>query len=79
MLAIIDNFKIQELSVLTGVKSPIFALSIDEYSGDIAIAIGLEIHIVKEIFSGNYATIKISPSPSELVNVVEEAHKRVWG
>lgn len=80
-LAIVDDFKIQDpsSSVLTGIKSPIFALSVDEYSGDIAIAVGSEIHIAKEITPRNYVTIKIFPPPSELVNTMEEADKRVRG
>ncbi|KAI6030665.1 WD40-repeat-containing domain protein [Pisolithus orientalis] len=50
-LAIIDDFKNQDppSSVLTGIKSPIFSLSIDKYSGDIVITVGSEIHIAKEI------------------------------
>jgi len=38
--------------VLTGIKSSVFAVSIDEYSGSLAICIGPEVHLAKEIAPG---------------------------
>ena len=36
-------------SVLTGLKASIFALGIDYYTGDVAVAVGSEVHVAKEI------------------------------
>jgi hypothetical protein len=37
-----------------GIRVPVFSLTVDEYSRDIAIAIGSEIHIAKELQLGWY-------------------------
>lgn len=38
--------------MLTGIKSSVFAISINEYGGSVAICIGPEVHLVKEITPG---------------------------
>ncbi|KIO12415.1 hypothetical protein M404DRAFT_123796, partial [Pisolithus tinctorius Marx 270] len=80
-LAIVDDLETKEScnSVLTGVKASIFALAVDEYSGDLSIAVGSEIHIAKEVSEGKYATFKILPPPCELLNATQQTDQKVRG
>ncbi|KAG1842720.1 WD40-repeat-containing domain protein [Suillus tomentosus] len=68
LLAIMENFKEQEPvdAILTGVKAPVYAIAIDPYTGHVAIALGSEVHIAKELENRKYATFKILPMPPEL-------------
>ena len=43
-------------SVLTGLKASIFALAIDYYTGDVAVAVGSEVHVAKEIGPSSVAS-----------------------
>ncbi|KAF8834765.1 WD40 repeat-like protein [Paxillus ammoniavirescens] len=86
-LAVLENFEKQEPgdSVLTGIKVSICALAINSYTGHIAVVAGSEIHLAKEVAPSlvsihrKYATFKIFPSPSELLNTPEQADKWVRG
>ncbi|KAI6002071.1 quinon protein alcohol dehydrogenase-like superfamily [Pisolithus albus] len=66
-------------SVLTGIRAPVFALAVDEYSGDIAIALGSEIHIAQTLQSGKCVTRSIFPPPKDLPLIGEQLDKRVRG
>ncbi|KAG1842000.1 WD40-repeat-containing domain protein, partial [Suillus tomentosus] len=68
LLAIMENFKEQEPvdSILTGVKAPVYAITIDPYTGHVAIALGSEVHVAKALENRKYATFKILPMPPEL-------------
>lgn len=79
-LAICENSETQEStsSILTGTKAPVFTLTVDEYSGYVAIALGSEIHVAKEV-AYKYATFKIFPPPSELPLMAEQPDKRIRG
>ncbi|KAG2744846.1 WD40 repeat-like protein, partial [Suillus brevipes Sb2] len=68
LLAIMENFKEQEPvdTILTGVKAPVYAITIDPYTGHVAIALGSEVHIAKQLENRKYATFKILPMPQEL-------------
>ncbi|KIK18251.1 hypothetical protein PISMIDRAFT_109835 [Pisolithus microcarpus 441] len=78
--AICENSETQEStsSILTGTKAPVFTLTVDEYSGYVAIALGSEIHVAKEV-AYKYATFKIFPPPSELPLMAEQPDKRIRG
>ncbi|KIK22687.1 hypothetical protein PISMIDRAFT_11405 [Pisolithus microcarpus 441] len=78
-LAICENSEESTSSILTGTKAPVFALTVDEYSGHVAIALGSEIHIAKEIARDKYATFRIFPPPPELPLTAEQPDKRIRG
>ncbi|KAL4065885.1 WD40-repeat-containing domain protein, partial [Scleroderma citrinum] len=79
-LALLDNFETQEPchSVLTGIKSSVFAVSIDEYSGSVAICIGPEVHLAKEIAPVRYASSRLFPSLHKF-SAKQEVDKHVHG
>ncbi|KIK20951.1 hypothetical protein PISMIDRAFT_104822 [Pisolithus microcarpus 441] len=66
-------------SVLTGIKAPVFSLAVEEYNGDIAVALGSEIHIAQALQSGKCVTSKIFPPPKDLPLMEEQLDKRVHG
>ncbi|KAG2045574.1 WD40 repeat-like protein [Suillus hirtellus] len=75
LLAIMENFKEQEPadSILTGVKAPVYAITIDPSTGHMAIALGSEVHVAKAlenhrvtVAGRKYATFKILPMPPKL-------------
>ncbi|KAI5983722.1 WD40-repeat-containing domain protein [Pisolithus marmoratus] len=80
-LAIIEDLESNKVtnSILTGIRAPVFSLAIDEYSGDIAIALGSEIHIAQALQSGKCVTHKIFPLPKDLPLTGEQPDKRVHG
>ncbi|KIK31323.1 hypothetical protein PISMIDRAFT_5803 [Pisolithus microcarpus 441] len=80
-LAIMEDLEGSEPtnSILTGIRAPVFSLSIDEYSGDIAIALGSEIHIAQALQSGKCVTRKIFPPLKDLPLVGEQLDSRVRG
>ncbi|KIK12473.1 hypothetical protein PISMIDRAFT_18720 [Pisolithus microcarpus 441] len=80
-LAIVEGSESNETtnSVLTGIRAPVFSLAVDEYSGDIAIALGSEIHIAQTLPSGKCVTHIIFPPPKDLPLMGEQLDKRVRG
>ncbi|KIK10702.1 hypothetical protein PISMIDRAFT_124037 [Pisolithus microcarpus 441] len=80
-LAIIEDLESNEAtnSVLTGIRAPVFSLAVEGYSGDIAIALGSEVHIAQALQSGKCVTRKIFPSPKDLPLMGEQLDKRVRG
>ncbi|KAG2092259.1 WD40-repeat-containing domain protein, partial [Suillus cothurnatus] len=68
LLAIVENIEDREPvhSVLTGVRAPVYAIAIDSHTNHLAIRVGSEVHIAKEVSYRKYATFKILPMPPEL-------------
>lgn len=80
-LTIVEDLESNEAtnSVLTGIRAPVFSLAVEEYSGDIAVALGSEIHIAQALQSGKCVTSKIFPPPKDLPLMGEQLDKRVRG
>ncbi|KIK12046.1 hypothetical protein PISMIDRAFT_121635 [Pisolithus microcarpus 441] len=80
-LAVIEDLGSNEAtnSILTSIKAPVFSPAVEEYNGDIAVALGSEIHIAQALQSGKCVTSKIFPPPKDLLLVEEQLDKRACG
>ncbi|KAG6370211.1 WD40-repeat-containing domain protein [Boletus reticuloceps] len=78
-IALLERFEMQEFNnaVLTGVNGPVYALAFEDFSSDLAVAVGSEVHIAKEITPTKYATYKILPSPQVLPHMPQDTDQRV--
>ncbi|KAH7918964.1 WD40 repeat-like protein [Leucogyrophana mollusca] len=78
-LAVLHNFEAQEPSnqILTGAKASVHTIAVDALTGHVAIGLGSEVHIAKEIAPKKFATFKILPSPSELPKTSKNADLRI--
>ncbi|KAH7920025.1 WD40 repeat-like protein [Leucogyrophana mollusca] len=52
--------------VLTGVKAPVYCMDLHSSSRELAIGLGCEVHVAKEMTKATYATFTVLPEPTAL-------------
>ncbi|KAG1900873.1 WD40-repeat-containing domain protein, partial [Suillus fuscotomentosus] len=62
--------------VLTGTVAPVYALDVDAVTGYLAIGIGSEVHVAREISGNTFATFTILPKPADLSDMLPDSRVR---
>ncbi|KAJ8583673.1 WD40 repeat-like protein [Rhizopogon salebrosus TDB-379] len=76
---LIDRFEVTYRThheVLTGTVAPVYALDVDAVTGYLAIGIGSEVHIAREISVYAFVTFTILPEPTNLSDMLPDSRVR---
>ncbi|KAH7904904.1 WD40-repeat-containing domain protein [Hygrophoropsis aurantiaca] len=76
---LLDSFQTNELAhgILTGTRAPVYAMAFYEPNAYVALGMGGEVHIAKEIASRQYATFVLLPKPSDFLDRPSDADLRI--